>query len=347
MSIFRQFCMIFVFGTIITTAITAQAQPPKSPTPVDVTPAILTEFVDKFEALGTAKARESVTLTASTTDKIKDLRFSDGMTVTKGTIIATLDIDEEIAELRAAKANLAEQKRELKRVTNLVKARTFPTARLDEQKTLYEKAQAEVQVAEARIDVRQIVAPFDGVLGLRLVSPGALVVPGTPISTLDDISIIKLDFTVPETVLASLRPGLTVKARASAWPDKVFTGKVTTIDTRINPVSRAVTIRAEIPNPDAALRPGMLMTVELIHNRTLALTIPEQALLADQDKNYIYVLNNDAVQKKFVTIGRRRPGHVEITSGLKADENVVIAGTIRVRDGSPVKPTFISNLMRV
>ena len=102
-------------------------------------------------------------------------------------------------------------------------------------------------------------------------------------------------------------------------------------------------MRAEIPNPDAALRPGMLMTVELIHNRTLALTIPEQALLADQDKNYIYVLNNDAVQKKFVTIGRRRPGHVEITSGLKADENVVIAGTIRVRDGSPVKPTFISN----
>ncbi len=304
---------------------------------VKVAPVISDVFTDSIEALGTTKANESLDITATTTDKISKINFTDGMSARKGQILVELVSDEEIANLRSAKANFEQQKRDLKRIQGLVKARTLPTARLDEQKTLFEKAKADIQVAEARIRDRQIIAPFDGQLGLRQISLGSLVTPGTVITTLDDLSTIKLDFTVPEAFLAALKNGQTINALTEAYPDRDFIGTVTNIGSRIDPVSRAVSVRAIIANDDRSLRPGMLMRVKLIKNKRQSIMIPEEALLTSAEKKYVFLIQDDNYAKQqTVLIGSRRPGSVEILAGLKIGQSVVVEGAIKLRDGSKV-----------
>src|SRR5690606_19131515 len=129
----------------------------------------------------------------------------------------------------------------------------------------------------AQLSDRVITAPFDGVLGLRQVSPGSLVTPGTAIATLDDVSIIKLDFSVPETLIAALAPGQAVTALSAAFPGETFEGVLRTIDSRVDPVTRSVMARAELPNPERKLRPGMLLTVDVRRAPRQALALPELA----------------------------------------------------------------------
>lgn len=304
---------------------------------VVVAPVISDLFTDKIEALGTTKANESVNLTATTTDKISKINFTDGMTAKKGQILVELVSDEEKADLRSAEANAEQQKRDLTRITGLVKARTLPTARLDDQKTLYKKSRADVQVAQSRIRDRQVVAPFDGQLGLRLVSLGSLVTPGTVIATLDDLSVIKLDFTVPEGFLATLKVGQTINALSDAYPKLAFEGLVTNIGSRIDPVSRAVTVRAVIPNDDKKLRPGMLMRVNLIKNQSQSIMIPEEALVTSEDRKYVFLLQGDnLVKQQPVVIGRRRPGAIEILEGLNIGQQIVIEGTLKLQNNSKI-----------
>jgi len=304
---------------------------------VKVAPVISDIFTDSIEALGTTKANESLNITATTTDKISIINFTDGMSVLKGQILVELVSDEEVANLRSAKVNFDQQKRDLKRIRGLVKARTLPTARLDDQKTLFEKSKADIQVAEARIRDRQIIAPFDGQLGLRQISLGSLVTPGTVITTLDDLSTIKLDFTVPEAFLAALKNGQTINALTEAYPDRQFIGTVTNISSRVDPVSRAVSVRAMIANDDRSLRPGMLMRVKLIKNKRQSIMIPEEALLTSAEKKYVFLIQDgNSVKQQPVIIGSRRPGSVEILEGLNIGQSVVVEGGIKLQDGSKV-----------
>ncbi|WP_321397264.1 efflux RND transporter periplasmic adaptor subunit [Emcibacter sp.] len=294
------------------------------------------QFVDTVEALGTTKANESVVLTTTITDKVSAIHFTDGMFVKKGTVLATLITEEEQADLRNAEANFDEQERELKRVRGLVEAKTLATARLDAQKTLYEKALAQLQIAHARIRDRQIIAPFDGKLGIRQISVGALVTPGTVITTIDDLSVIKVDFTVPEAFLSVLKEGQSIEARSEAY-DRLFKGLVTTIDTRVNPTSRAVTVRAEIPNDELLLRPGMLLSIDLIKNRAQSIMIPEESIINYEDRKYVFVVQKDnTVSRRQVETGRRRPGAVEVLSGLQVGELVVSQGLLKIQDGTRV-----------
>ncbi|MCF8474875.1 MAG: efflux RND transporter periplasmic adaptor subunit [Emcibacter sp.] len=304
---------------------------------VTIAPVISDIFTDKIEALGTTKANESVNLTATTTDKISKINFNDGMTVKKGQILIELVSDEEIASLQSAIINAEQQKRDLIRTEGLVKARTLPAAKLEDQRTLYKKAEADIQIAQSRIRDRQIIAPFDGQLGLRQVSLGALVTPGTVITTLDDLSVIKLDFTIPEEFLSTLKVNQTIQAKSDAYPNVLFTGNVSNIGSRIDPVSRAVTIRAILPNDDLLLRPGMLLRVNLIKNQTTSIMIPEEALVSSADQKYVFLLLDDThVKQQSVTIGRRQPGAVEILSGLAVGQHVVTEGTLKLQDNSEV-----------
>jgi len=304
---------------------------------VMVAPVVLDVFTESIEALGTTKANESLDLTATTTDKISKINFTDGMAATKGQILVELVSDEEKANLRTAQINRAQQKRDLIRIEGLVKARTLPTARLDDQRTLYAKAQADIQVAQSRIRDRQIVAPFDGQLGIRQISLGSLVTPGTVIATLDDLSIIKLDFTIVEGFLASLKEGQTITALTEAYPGHEFIGKVTNIGSRIDPVSRAVSVRALIGNEDRYLRPGMLMRVKLIKNKRQSLMIPEEALVTAAEQKYVFLIQgNGHVKQQPVIIGGRRPGAIEILQGLSLGQKVVTEGTMKLQDNSKV-----------
>ncbi len=301
---------------------------------VEVAPAGLHRFVDRIEALGTARASESVTLTAQVTETVARIHFADGQTVRKGTILLELDHAEEDAQLAEAEAALQEAERQLARIRELVARGNATKAAFDEQMRNVAQARARMAQVQARIATRVIRAPFDGVLGLRQVSVGALVTPGDVITTIDDITPILLDFSVPERFLSALAVGQTIRARAAAFPDRLFTGRIVAIAPRVDPVTRAVTVRAELPNADQLLRPGMLLEVAVIGRTRHSLAVPEEALLLIGRQHYVYVIRPDGTaDRRQVTIGQRLPGIVEITNGLAAGEKVVVAGILRLRPG--------------
>lgn len=177
-------------------------------------------------------------------------------------------------------------------------------------------------------------------VGLRNISVGALIEPGDIVSTLDDDSLMKLDFTVPAIHLATLTIGLPIKAKAPAFPNRTFEGTVSSISSRIEATTRSVTARAVLSNSEGLLKPGLLMSVELFKNPRDALVIPEEALIPSARENHVLVLDQSAdppvVERRKVATGGRRPGEVEILEGLEAGEFVVIHGTLRARPGQPV-----------
>ncbi|WP_018232460.1 efflux RND transporter periplasmic adaptor subunit [Thioalkalivibrio thiocyanodenitrificans] len=307
-------------------------------TPVVVVPVGRDSFVTTLESLGTVRANESVDLAAKVTGRVASLGFTDGQQVRRGDLLVRLDTAEEQAELREAEVRLTEQRRELERIRGLVAERNLPRQRLDEQESRVSEAEARLEAARARLDDREVRAPFSGMLGLRRVSVGALVSPGTLITTLDDVSVVKLDFTVPETFLPGITAGQEIVARSAAYPREAFSGKVTSIDTRVDPGTRAGTVRAEIPNPDGLLRPGMLMTVRLMKDPAESLSVPESALVPLRDEQYVFVVGeDDRVERLRIVTGRRAPGRVEVLDGLEEGMRVVVEGSHRIGAGARVE----------
>lgn len=295
------------------------------------------EFTDIVEALGTARANESVTLTPRVSDTVRAVKFDDGHVVEKGDVLVLLADDEEQAQLREAQANLHEAERAFERIKNLVKQGNASGAALDTERRRMAEAQYRLEAAQARLADQQVVAPFDGILGLRQISEGSLVTPTTAITTIDAIDIINLDFSVPERFIATLAPGQPVKAKVSAYPGRLFEGTVTTIDSRVDPVTRSVVVRAEISNEDKALRPGLLMTVEVVNRAWRAVGVPEESVVPSGGRDYVFVINGDEAERREVELGLRRPGYVEILSGIEPGERVVTQGTVRLgRSGMKV-----------
>lgn len=294
----------------------------------------------RAEAIGTAYAQESVEIASNVTETIESIHFTDGMKVKKGDVLVVLTNSEEQAELLSAQASLKEQEREVKRLQGLVKTNSVSQSALDERLTQEETAQRRVDVAEARLHDRIIRAPFSGVLGLRQISPGTLVGPGTVITTLDDVDTIKLDFAVPAIYLTSVKTGIQIEARSPALADRVFKGKIVSVDSRINPVDRSIKVRAQLPNKDNAIKPGMLMHVDVLVANREALIVPETAIIPRGDEHFVYVVTEDKppkAQLQAVTVGIRQPGRAEITSGLSEGQWVISGGTGTVDPGATVR----------
>ena len=294
------------------------------------------EFVERIDAIGTLKANESVTLTAQVRETVTRVNFEDGQIVEKGDILLEFTNKEESALLAEARANLTEAEKQLDRARDLVKRGSATQSRLDQQIRVASAARARVAAIAARLDDRLLRAPFAGVLGFRLVSSGTLVEPGSAVTTLDDIDQVKLDFSVPETYLAALKPGQEIEARSAAYADQVFSGTVRTIESRVDPISRAVTVRAIIDNGNQLLRPGMLVTVALVRSRTMEIMIPEEALVQRQNKSFVYTIPDDVVVMQPVQIGARRFGAVVIKQGLSEGDVIIVEGISRVFPGSSV-----------
>lgn len=296
------------------------------------------EFRDVIEALGTVRAAESIEISAKVTETVEELLFEDGQKVEAGQLLVRLSSQEVLAALEAARANLAEQEREMARLQKLVESGAAPVARLEERGTLAELARRRIQESEARLADRRIEAPFSGLLGLRRISPGALVSPGTVLATLDKIDTVRLDFQVPEVFLADLRPGLKIEAKSPAWPERVFAGQVSQIDSRVDPVTRAVTVRADLPNEDLALRSGMLMTTTVGRRPRQAPAVPERALIPLNRRQFVFVVDESggSVRQVEIETGARQPGFVEVASGLQPGVKVVTDGFMGLKDGDPV-----------
>lgn len=297
-------------------------------------------FYDVVRAIGTAQARESIVITPKVQDVIRTIRFESGDRVRAGQVLVELANVEQTAELAEAKASLEVESREYERFQELAQRGFAPAARVEAARAAHERALARVQALESRIADRTIRAPFAGVVGLRTASPGALARPGEPIGTLDDISTIKLDFDVPEPQVAQMRPGAALVATTAAFPGETFTGRIDVVDTRVDPQSRTLKVRALLPNRDGRLKPGMLMSVEVRANPREALAAPEVALLERIDGAYVLRVvaseEGDRVEQVRVSVGQRFGGQVEILDGLAANDRVIVEGVQRARPGQRV-----------
>jgi membrane fusion protein (multidrug efflux system) len=305
--------------------------------PVPVTAWTIAEapFRSRVEALGTLRAWESVTITASVAETIAEVHFEDGENVDKGRLLITLQQDEEKAALQEQQEFLAEQEREVKRLENLVRSNQVAETELDQRRTLAAIARSRIAQERAKIDDRTINAPFGGVLGLRQVSPGALVEPGQVITTLDDISRMRLDFTVPARFLRFLQPGQQIDATTAAYVES-FIGEVAAVDSRVDPINRSITARAVFDNAEGLLKPGMLMQVTVLGDERLALLVPEESLVSRATDHYVWHLDGATAKRVFVEIGDRRPGWVEVTGGLETGNTIVRDGVARLRGNSSV-----------
>lgn len=290
-----------------------------------------------LDAIGTVRSFESIDISSNVNESVTQLSFNDGDFVKKGTLLALLSDSEEQAMLASAKATLAEEEREIERLKNLVKDGAAPEARLAERKTLADIAKQKIFEAEAKLADRRITAPFDGWLGLRRISVGALVTPGTVIASLDKIDVVKIDFSVPETYLGTVKPGTLITARTDSDRERRYEGKVSHLDSRIDPVTRSIPTRAEVPNPDLALKPGMLVMVRLVLEPKMSLSIPERALVPIGAKAYVFAIEDSLAKRTEVKTGRRKPGFVEITSGLSEGQLIVADGIVGLQDGAAVK----------
>ncbi|WMJ70314.1 efflux RND transporter periplasmic adaptor subunit [Stenotrophomonas sp. 24(2023)] len=292
---------------------------------------------DTLQALGTAKARESITVTAKVSEIIERVHFESGQQVAAGTPLVTLRGLAQEAALTQAQATFAEADQLYRRQRELATQRLVSSATLDTQKAIRDSAEARVVQMQSDIGDRRVRAPFAGVLGIRQVSPGSLVTPTTVITTLDDIERMHVDFQVPEAELASLSNGDKVQATSVAWPGRTFEGEVSTIDARVDPATRAVTVRADFANTDHALRPGMLLDVRIFRPERQALVVPEISVVQVGRDSFIYRIKDDAtVERVDIVAGARRAGVVEIRQGLQAGQRIVVDGTGKLRPGLKV-----------
>jgi membrane fusion protein (multidrug efflux system) len=304
--------------------------------PVVAVPARLERLSLEIEALGTARARESVDITAKVSNQVTAVRFTEGQQVSKGEVLVELDGEQARADLAVANAALTESTSQLQRSRELYATKVLSQQQVEQIEATHAANQARVAAARSRLNDTVIRAPFAGRVGLRRVSVGSLIAPGAVITTLDDTSSIKLDFTVPESVVAAMKPGLTLEATSVAYPGQSFSGRVDSVDSRVDPNTRSVIVRALVPNPQGLLKPGMFMNVRLSRGEADLLVVPEESLVPEQGDVFVYVVGDGSVAKRKIITGQRRVGSVQVTDGLQADERVVTEGTQKLRDGAAV-----------
>jgi membrane fusion protein (multidrug efflux system) len=302
----------------------------------------VTQIQTPIEAIGSLRANESIAITANVNKKITAINFADGQQVKAGHILVEMTSHEERALLEEARINAEEAKKQWQRVQALTKTGAASQSLLDQRLREYEAAQARYNALESRLKDLLLQAPFAGVVGLRQVSVGALVSPGEVITTLNDDSKMKLDFTVPSVYLSSLEVGLDIKATTRALADRELHGQVTSIDNQIDTVTRAIKVRALLDNKNRELKQGMLMQVKLHTRERQAMVISESALMPLASNNFVFVVkktdtNTWIVERRKIEIGERLVGRVEVVSGLNEDELLVTHGVQKLRNGQAVK----------
>lgn len=311
------------------------------PAQVNVVGAQNKTFVDAIDVIGVAKGRQSVTLTAATTQLVDKVRFSDGQSVPKGAVLVELKATEQSAGIAQAQARLMQAQRDYDRWKQLATQGYASKTALDQREATYLAAKADVDAARAREGDRMIRAPFAGVVGLSDIAPGALVNPGAAIVTLDDISSVRVDFEVPDRYLASIREGQPITARIDAYPGQVIQGRIQKLDTRIDERTRAITARAEFPNPDRKLKPGMMLRVAIAQGQRQVVAAPEAAVSVQGDSAFVFVVTGQGEQARTeqrpVLTGVRQDGFVEIRDGLRAGEQIVADGLNKIQPGQPIR----------
>ena len=315
---------------------------------VEVVPVVTGVVTETTEAVGTTRAFESIVINAKISGMIEAVLFTEGANVEKGQELVRIDGAERKSELEAAKAAITQEeakrnelRTKLDRAIQLRKSGAGTEALVDDLQaqvktsdSAIQNALAKERGAQARMNDVVVRAPFSGRVGIRQVSVGTYLDTRTTITTLDDISKVRLDFQIPENLLARIKVGAPVKTTSTAFGDRKFEGQVAVIDTRIEPTTRSVKLTALIDNPDQSLRPGMFLNATLeVAKRPDAVMIPEEAIVGEGPLQIAFVVKDSKVERRILQVGQRDDGKVEVLKGVAPGEPVVVRGLHRVRAG--------------
>lgn len=296
------------------------------------------DLVEDIRAFGTLVANESVVISPEIAGRVARIGFAEGQAVGEGDVLVELDAQILRAELDKAQSEVALAEANFERARKLAEQGSGTLRARDETSQGYTAAQANLALAEARLAKTVIAAPFSGIVGFRNISVGAYVSPGDRIVELASVDPLKVEFRVSETHLPNLRVGLPVNVTLDALPGEAITGKITAIDPIVDVSGRAIRLRAELPNPDGRLSPGLFARIRIvIAERSAAMVVPEAALFRDEGRLYVYRLEDGKAVKTPIEIGLRSPGDVEVRSGLASGAVVITAGQLLLRDGAAVE----------
>ena len=294
-----------------------------------------------LNALGRLQAKQSVDLAPSVTEKIVAINFTEGQIVKKGQLLIELDAQEEKAQLEEAKALAGEAQRQYQRVKDIENKGSVTQSMIDEKYRQWQTAQAQIKVIEARLADRQILAPFDGQLGLSQYSVGALVTPANKIVGLDDTSEMYLDLFIATRYLPQLKMGLPISLSTPAFANQTFSGKIIAISPRLEADLRLVKVRALIANPQQALKTNMSVQASLQLSPQTQLRVPNTSLIMLGDQTFVYQLladkdNTYKTKKTLIKLGEMGVYSSEVVNGLNADTLVVSQGVLSLKPNKPV-----------
>lgn len=305
--------------------------------PVVTAAAELRETATRVEAVGTTRSRQAIEIVPLASGRIEEIAFKPGQFVQAGDVLVRLDDDIERADLAEAEATLRQTVLALQRAQALRQKNAVPEATVDQLVAQEASGRAELDRARRRLADRTVRAPFAGVVGLRQVDLGARVDENTVLTTLDDRSEMEIEFSVPEQLYGRIFPGQGVAATSAAFPGRSFEGVIATIDSRVDPTARAFKVRALLPNPDLALPAGMFMHVAVVIDSHEAVMVPEEAVVVQGSRTFVYVVADGRASVRPVKVGQREFGAVELVEGVAPGEIVVVRGTQRLRDGTAVE----------
>jgi membrane fusion protein (multidrug efflux system) len=294
---------------------------------------------DVVQFVGQLEAEESVPLRSEIDGIIESVEFQEGDRVEKGALLFRLRDDEQRARLREAEASLLLARQQYDRAKELIERRTVSQSEYDNASARLQEGEARRDLMNVQLEQTAIRAPFDGVLGARLVSPGERVSKETDLVRIDAVDRLRLLFSVPEIALTAMKVGLPLEIGVAPWPETRFSGQVYFVAPSVDPANRRLLVKGWVPNPDHQLRPGMFANVhlELAHKEN-ALVIPESALAYDAVGSYVWRIDeNDTAARAGVALGIRRDALVEVVSGLGAGDRIVSAGVHKVAPGSRVQ----------
>lgn len=331
----------FFGATAAPAAAGAAAAPGAAPMgmPVEAEVAKGERIAQEIIAVGSLRSNESVTLSSEIAGRISGIHFREGHPVSKGELLFELDDSVHRAELAQARAGLALSQRNHERAQELFERKLVSTRERDEAAAKLDVDKATVALAEARLAKTRIKAPFEGVVGLRAVSPGDYITAGQALAPLEQISVLKADFRLSEAALSVIKVGQTLNLEVDSSPGQSFPGRVYAIDPRLAEETRSIGVRARVPNDKNQLRPGLFARVKLvIAERDGAVLVPEQSIVPQGEKLFVYVIEDGKAAMRPVQLGLRQSGRVEIVSGIAAGDVVITAGVQKIGPGAAVIP---------
>lgn len=292
---------------------------------------------DTVGAVANLRALNSVELTTEVSGRVMELNLQPGAAVAQGAVLLRLDDRQARADLAVIEAQLADARRQYERAQRLRVNNSISQSQVDELRTAVDVAIAQREAARVRLQNHRIEAPFAGVVGLSDISVGAFLQAGTTITTLDTNDRMELNFAVPERFIGQVRIGQRVRATSPAFPGETFEGELIELATRINELSRTLSVRALIDNSEGRLRPGQFMSASLTLQEREGLVIPEQAVMIRGDQKYVFVAEDGVARRVSVRTGSRMPGLVEVVDGLEAEDQVVVTGQDRLSTGDRLR----------